>query len=62
MLYEANADKNLGQPTAVECARMFKRRHMLELFGESTEGLENAGVGFGIPGMPGTMAPSERRN
>ncbi|ORX93491.1 ankyrin repeat-containing domain protein, partial [Clohesyomyces aquaticus] len=33
MLYEAGADIRLGQPNAVDCARMFKREAALELFG-----------------------------
>lgn len=57
ILYEHGADKELGQPTPVQTAMMFKNKEVLELFGESTEGLENAGVGFGIPGMPAMPAP-----
>ena len=30
---EGKADVRLGQPTAVDCARMFKREGMLALFG-----------------------------
>jgi hypothetical protein len=33
VLYEGGADVRLGQPSAVECARMFKRGNCLKLFG-----------------------------
>jgi ankyrin repeat protein len=33
ILYEGGADVGLGQPSAVECARMFKRGNCLKLFG-----------------------------
>ncbi|KAF2738750.1 ankyrin [Polyplosphaeria fusca] len=33
VLYEAGADITLGHPTAVDCARMFKRDALLQLFG-----------------------------
>lgn len=40
-LYEGGADINLGQPNAVDCARMFKRDSCLKLFGvEAGEGVE----------------------
>lgn len=32
-LYEGGADVELGQPSAVDCARMFKRGSCLKLFG-----------------------------
>ncbi|KAH7070368.1 ankyrin repeat-containing domain protein [Paraphoma chrysanthemicola] len=34
VLYEGGADVRLGQPNAVDCARMFKRGSCLKLFGE----------------------------
>lgn len=41
VLFEAGADVMNGQPTAVDCARMFKRDNVLELFGvEQGEGTE----------------------
>jgi ankyrin repeat protein len=41
VLYEAGADVAAGQPNAVDCARMFKRDGVLELFGvERGEGTE----------------------
>jgi len=41
VLYDANADVLVGQPNAVDCARMFKRDRLLELFGvERGEGTE----------------------
>lgn len=40
-LYEGGADVMLGQPNAVDCARMFKRGNCLKLFGvEEGEGVE----------------------
>lgn len=33
-LYEGGADIRLGHPNAVDCARMFKRDSLLNLFGE----------------------------
>lgn len=33
VLFEAGADITNGQPNAVDCARMFKRESLLELFG-----------------------------
>lgn len=39
ILYEGGADIQLGQPNAVDCARMFKRGNCLKLFGvEEGEG------------------------
>jgi ankyrin repeat protein len=39
VLYEGGADVQLGQPNAVDCARMFKRGNCLKLFGvEEREG------------------------
>lgn len=39
VLYEGGADIMLGQPNAVDCARMFKRAACLKLFGvEAGEG------------------------
>lgn len=32
VLFEGNADVELGHPTAFDCARMFKRDNLLELF------------------------------
>jgi ankyrin repeat protein len=41
VLYEGGADVKLGQPNAVDCARMFKRSSCLKLFGvEAEEGVE----------------------
>lgn len=41
VLYEGGADVRLGQPNAVDCARMFKRGNCLKLFGvEEGEGVE----------------------
>lgn len=41
VLFEAGADITGGQPNAVDCARMFKRDGLLELFGvERGEGTE----------------------
>jgi ankyrin repeat protein len=41
VLFEAGADILGGQPNAVDCARMFKRDGLLELFGvERGEGTE----------------------
>lgn len=34
VLHGAGADMRMGQPNAVDCARMFKRGACLELFGE----------------------------
>ncbi|KAF2009173.1 ankyrin, partial [Aaosphaeria arxii CBS 175.79] len=34
VLYDGGADPRLGQPNAVDCARMFKREDCLRLFGE----------------------------
>jgi ankyrin repeat protein len=40
VLYEGGADIKLGQPNAVDCARMFKRDSCLKLFGvEQGEGV-----------------------
>jgi len=40
-LFEGGADVRLGQPNAVDCARMFKRSSCLKLFGvEEGEGVE----------------------
>jgi ankyrin repeat protein len=40
VLYEGGADVQLGQPNAVDCARMFKRGNCLKLFGvEQGEGV-----------------------
>lgn len=40
VLYEGGADVMLGQPNAVDCARMFKRGACLKLFGvEEGEGM-----------------------
>ncbi|KAH9873086.1 hypothetical protein J1614_005483 [Plenodomus biglobosus] len=45
VLYRAGADVKLGVPTAVDCARMFKRGSVLKLFGvEDGEG-RDADVG-----------------
>jgi hypothetical protein len=39
VLYEGGADPGLGVPSAVDCARMFKRGGCLKLFGvEEGEG------------------------
>ena len=38
VLVEGNADKELGTPNAVDCARMFKRYGYLRLFGVEAEG------------------------
>lgn len=41
VLYQGGADIGLGQPNAVDCARMFKRDALLKLFGvEEGEGTE----------------------
>jgi ankyrin repeat protein len=41
VLYDAGADVLAGQPNAVDCAKMFKRDRLLELFGvERGEGME----------------------
>lgn len=41
VLYDGGADVMAGQPNAVDCARMFKREALLELFGaELGEGTE----------------------
>ena len=41
VLFEAGADVMNGQPNAVDCARMFKRESLLQLFGsELGEGRE----------------------
>jgi ankyrin repeat protein len=37
VLYDRGADPALGQPNAVDCARMFKRHQVLELFGARKE-------------------------
>jgi ankyrin repeat protein len=37
VLYEGGADAGLGQPCAVDCARMFKRGECLRLFGVQEE-------------------------
>lgn len=42
-LYRGGADVQAGQPSAVDCARMFKRRNCLKLFGVEQ------GEGSGIP-------------
>lgn len=40
-LFEGGADIQLGQPNAVDCARMFRRETIMQLFGvESGEGVE----------------------
>lgn len=47
VLFEAGADVMCGQPNAVDCARMFKRESLLELFGaELGQGRE-----FGVDGQ-----------
>jgi ankyrin repeat protein len=60
---EGKADVRLGQPTAVDCARMFKREGMLRLFGveggDATPWADGEGVGGvnganGMNGMNGT--------
>ena len=33
VLYEAGADVGIGRPSAVDCARVFGRREVLEMFG-----------------------------
>jgi len=38
VLVEGDADKELGTPNAVDCARMFKRYGYLKLFGIEAEG------------------------
>jgi ankyrin repeat protein len=41
VLFEAGADVMNGQPNAVDCARMFKRESLLDMFGaELGEGME----------------------
>jgi hypothetical protein len=37
VLYEGGADAGLGQPCAIDCARMFKRGECLRLFGVQGE-------------------------
>ncbi|KAI8941100.1 hypothetical protein NX059_002338 [Plenodomus lindquistii] len=42
VLYRAGADVQAGMPTAVDCARMFKRESVLKLFGVGEGGDDSA--------------------
>ena len=64
VLFEVGkADVRLGQPTAVDCARMFKREGMLTLFGveggDATPWADGERAVNGINGGNGVNAMNE---